>query len=243
MCFRELWRRITTSQRTREREAAAQRECALKEDFARRTQALESQILLLRAENRALLNSVLGIAGIPPIMVTDPPDLFFARTAPPNLHDGAHPSALSSRQRADVWPDERSAVGVGDDARKKIPRTASRAPENRENSNSAQDSARDDSSHNNCGQENGAASPSTIAANETSGHGFSRAVRAAHDNGALAPEASAAEAVAVRRKPSARLKACPNLRPPMRRRSWHQIYRMLELESSRRKADDQRGTT
>ncbi len=84
MFLQTAWQRITKSRRTREREAAAQyervhREGALRDDFARRTHALESQIAQahaencrLRAENRALLNSVLGIAGIPPVIVADP---------------------------------------------------------------------------------------------------------------------------------------------------------------------------
>ena len=33
------------------------------------TQALEAEVARLRAENRALLNSILGIAGVPPIVV------------------------------------------------------------------------------------------------------------------------------------------------------------------------------
>ena len=83
--LREIWDHISTARRAREREAAAQyervhREGALRDDFARRTHALEAQIAplhaeidRLRAENRALLNSVLGIAGIPPVIVADPP--------------------------------------------------------------------------------------------------------------------------------------------------------------------------
>jgi hypothetical protein len=70
-------------------------------------------------------------------------------------HNPANSPALSSRQRAGVWPDaplasrtvlrdEGSAVPVGDEMKKQIPRTASRAPENRGNSNTARDSARDD---------------------------------------------------------------------------------------------------
>ena len=86
----ERWTSIVRSRRTREREAAAaaqyervQREGALRDDFARRTHAFEAQIAQahaencrLRAENRALLNSVLGIAGIPPVIVAEPPPTF-----------------------------------------------------------------------------------------------------------------------------------------------------------------------
>ena len=35
------------------------------------TQALEADVARLRAENRALLNSILGVAGVPPIVVAE----------------------------------------------------------------------------------------------------------------------------------------------------------------------------
>ena len=35
------------------------------------TRALEADVVRLRAENRALLNSILGIAGVPPVVVAD----------------------------------------------------------------------------------------------------------------------------------------------------------------------------
>ena len=217
MPIRMLLQRLITTPRKREREAAAQRECALRQDFARRTHALESQILLLRAENRALLNSVLGIAGIPPIMVTDPAELPFAPATPRDLYGGAHTSALSSRQRAEVWPDEGSAFCVGDDAQKQIPRTASRAPEKLGNSNSARDFAQDaDGGSRSAGVP--PANPSDASADPTG----------RQDAGAMkAPHARNRDRIIA----------------PMRRRSWHQIYRMLEMESSRRKTDEPHGTT
>jgi hypothetical protein len=46
---RELWGRLTKKRYTR---------------------ALEAENMFLRAENRALLNSILGIAGLPPVSVT-----------------------------------------------------------------------------------------------------------------------------------------------------------------------------
>lgn len=57
--LRKIWLRITATRYTRALEAFAHIERALKEEIAR-----------LRAENRALLNSILGISGIPPIIVT-----------------------------------------------------------------------------------------------------------------------------------------------------------------------------
>jgi hypothetical protein len=38
---------------------------------SRYVQALETEILRLRAENRALMNSILGVAGIPPVVTKD----------------------------------------------------------------------------------------------------------------------------------------------------------------------------
>lgn len=53
MRIRELWRRIRAAARARVRDDEADR--------------LRAEVGRLRAENRALLNSILGIAGIPPI--------------------------------------------------------------------------------------------------------------------------------------------------------------------------------
>jgi hypothetical protein len=53
MNVREIWRRITSRRYTR----------ALEDEIAR----LHAETDRLRAENRALLNSILGIAGLPPI--------------------------------------------------------------------------------------------------------------------------------------------------------------------------------
>jgi hypothetical protein len=56
--IRTLWQRITARRDTRAREASAHMELELRAEIAR-----------LRAENRALLNSILGIAGVPPLPV------------------------------------------------------------------------------------------------------------------------------------------------------------------------------
>lgn len=48
MTLREWWRRVMSSKYTRQ---------------------LEADVARLRGENRALLNSILGIAGVPPVMV------------------------------------------------------------------------------------------------------------------------------------------------------------------------------
>ena len=58
--LRNLWRRLTTNRRARTLETELARERA-----ANAEQGIE--ITRLRAENRALLNSILGIAGVPPV--------------------------------------------------------------------------------------------------------------------------------------------------------------------------------
>lgn len=49
MLIRDLWRRISRTRYTR---------------------SLEAEVARLRVENQALLNSILGIAGVPPILVS-----------------------------------------------------------------------------------------------------------------------------------------------------------------------------
>jgi hypothetical protein len=193
----KFWRRIMTSRRTRELEASGQRECALKEEFARRAHALESQILLLRAENRALLNSVLGIAGIPPIIVTNPAELPYATATPREVNASAAPGSPVGAQHAvpgaDTWHDDAHPANVPG---------AALPPSNEEHDPPGETSA-----------PNSAALPSTIA-----GHSGAMPLRKQHRNAAAANDG--------------------RIVAPMRRRSWHQIYRTLELESSRRKAQD-----
>lgn len=130
MTVREIWRRITTTRYARVLEA----------DVARQGAEIER----LRAENRALLNSILGIAGIPPIAVTVPDPVI----------------------------------------------------------------------------------------EKTSGHACKRAIDQPANAAPSAAEASGAKARAM--GVAARLKPCPDVAVPLRRRSWHQISRMFEFESARK---------
>lgn len=61
MSLHEIWRRMTTSRYTRALEAGVERRDL---ELGRE----RAEIRRLRAENRALLNSILGIAGIPPVI-------------------------------------------------------------------------------------------------------------------------------------------------------------------------------
>jgi hypothetical protein len=139
---REIWRRITSTNYTR----------ALESEIAH----ARAEIVLLRAENRAPLNSILGIAGIPPI-----PQPTFTAPSPAAGHSGS-PTQYSGGDESLSTPTSSS------------PQTA--APSD---SSSRQSETRNDSH---------------------------------------LPTSSA----------GARLAA------PIRRRSWHQINRMLEIESARK---------
>jgi hypothetical protein len=47
------------------------RELVTRATSSKYTRAMEAEVGRLRAENRALLNSILGIAGVPPVVVAD----------------------------------------------------------------------------------------------------------------------------------------------------------------------------
>ncbi len=142
-----------------------QRIAAFFDARARRTQyarSLELEIFRLRAENRALLNSILGLAGIPPIPLPTftPPSPAAGHSESPTLSSG------------------------GDES---LSRPTSSSPQTAPQSDSSprQSGTRNDSS------------PSPTS-------------------------------------PTRQLAAPSTLSPIRRRRSWHQINRMLELESAKK---------
>ena len=119
------------------------------------TSALERDVARLRAENRALLNSILGIAGVPPIVVA-----------------------------AD---DPAASAVVGFGAEK-------------------------------------------TSSDSLPGHAVENGGRTA----ARVENASVASASAIgQREPIGR--GMKSVATPMRRRSWHQVYRMLEIDAARKK--------
>jgi hypothetical protein len=81
MTLRQVWQRITTTRYTR---------------------ALEAEVARLRAENRALLNSILGIAGVPPLpVVAAPPSTSSLSAAAPIGADVASPTPpVAAKQSA-----------------------------------------------------------------------------------------------------------------------------------------------
>jgi len=67
MNLAEMWRRLTTSRHARTLETELARERAANAEQGTEVARQGAEIIRLRAENRALLNSILGIAGVPPV--------------------------------------------------------------------------------------------------------------------------------------------------------------------------------
>jgi hypothetical protein len=137
MNIHDIWRRITATRYTR---------------------GLEAEVGRLRAENRALLNSILGIAGVPPITVALPADADVAQVFRPE--DVLKPKGLACKEVSYINPSYRGT----------------------------------EASHADVPLENSARGLKRVR-NKVPGEGVT----------------------------------------PMRRRSWHQIYRMLEIDSARKK--------
>lgn len=87
MTLRDIWRRLAP---------------------ARYTRALESEVDRLRAENRALLNSILGIAGIPPIPVTTDSVLAGQQHIDPKEDSGSNRASSLENQ-----PGRKAKTGAG----------------------------------------------------------------------------------------------------------------------------------
>ena len=102
MNLAEIWRRLTTTRRARTLEAELTRERAPNAEQGIEVARQGAEIIRLRAENRALLNSILGIAGVPPVSVSLD-DLAATQiqnaTPPPAARARNH-----SRQRANATP-------------------------------------------------------------------------------------------------------------------------------------------
>jgi hypothetical protein len=120
MHIREFWHRLTTTRHARTLEAELARERAANAEQG-------TEITRLRAENRALLNSILGIAGVPPLPATEadladvhsspssgtgtpacapslgrnPPDLGSCTTSRPRANSTPHVAAPTRRRS---WP-------------------------------------------------------------------------------------------------------------------------------------------
>ena len=109
MQIHKIWRRLTTTRHTRtlEAELVLERAVIVRLDAVIAQQGAEinqqgTEIARLRGENRALLNSILGIAGVPPVAASLD-DLAATQsqnaTPPPAAHTANH-----SRPRANATP-------------------------------------------------------------------------------------------------------------------------------------------
>jgi hypothetical protein len=100
--LRNLWQRLTTN---------------------KYVQALEAEVERLRAENRALMNSILGIAGIPPVVTQGSEGAKAASVSvPATASNTAAKTTAPLRRRS--WQQINKALEV-EAARKKEPETKS----------------------------------------------------------------------------------------------------------------------
>jgi uncharacterized coiled-coil protein SlyX len=127
MNLAEIWRRLTTTRYTRalEVELALERAVVTRLDTVIAQQGIEidkqdAEISRLRAENRALLNSILGIAGVPPVSASldDLAATQSQNATPPSVARARIQPRTSPRQRAAV-PGRKSTAASNSIPRKK----------------------------------------------------------------------------------------------------------------------------
>lgn len=161
-----LWQRIMATRCAHALEDRARTESTLQDEIAR----LRADVDRLRGENRALLNSILGIAGVPPILV-GPPDRQLVESA---SSIATPPEPLPARRHSESSP---RSSGDGESL-----------------------------------------SPAPPPGENASGRDFPGASRPRNDS--RHPDSPARQVAA-----------------PLRRRSWHQFNRMLEVQSARKSSD------
>lgn len=71
-----------------------------------------AELARLRAENRALLNSILGIAGIPPVLVDTPPPDFAALPSSVSLPAKCHSESAAADDESRSTPSHPSSIGA-----------------------------------------------------------------------------------------------------------------------------------
>lgn len=81
-------------------------------------QALEAEVERLRAENRALMNSILGIAGVPPVTAQGEPTAAVSSPAKTNGQSPSTAAAVPVRKRS--WQQVNRALEI-EAAKKKEP--------------------------------------------------------------------------------------------------------------------------
>jgi hypothetical protein len=206
--LRNLWRSLTTTRRARTLEAEIVRERAANAEQG-------TEIARLRAENRALLNSILGIAGIPPLPATEA-DLAAVQSSP---YSGTGPAGRRDGENdacAPLLSQNPSDLG---------PRTESHAMNAR---GQAEASSTEDSS-------DAAASDS-----RTAGVSSAPLPLGLQRTEMLEQQQNPNSKTPARRRryedhsTNPARSTTPHVAAPTRRRSWPQIHRLLEFESAQK---------
>ena len=216
MPLHKIWHRLTTTRyvRTLEADLALERAVIARLDAAIAEQGIEiakqdAEIARLRAENRALLNSILGIAGVPPLPATE-----------------ADLAAVQSSLRA------ASISSVG--ARHAVPEraTSTHVPSvhNRATAGSASPAA---------ALANGTIQPSSIAGHGSAVPLVTDTPAADFRTAGVSPAplplvAKQARGAPVANHSRSRANQTQHVAAPTRRRSWPQIHRLLEFESAQK---------
>jgi hypothetical protein len=113
MRIAHIWRRLTTTPYARILETELARERAAYAEQGIEVARQGAEIIRLRAENRALLNSILGIAGVPPVSASlDDLAATQSQTTPPSVartanHSRSRPNAtphVAAPTRRRSWP-------------------------------------------------------------------------------------------------------------------------------------------
>jgi uncharacterized coiled-coil protein SlyX len=241
----EFWRRLTTTHRARTLEA----ELALERAVVTRLDAVIAQqgaeITRLRAENRALLNSILGIAGIPPLSATEA-DLAAVQAAThaasisvgarhiedPALFRGAVPERATSTHTPSTY----NRATSGSESWADTPMNGTIQPSSMAGHGSAVPLLTE----------------STAADFRTAGVSPAPLPLGLHRTEMLEQQQNPNSKTPARRRryeerspgtrtanhSRPRANATPHVAAPTRRRSWPQIHRLLEFESAQKEKRD-----
>jgi hypothetical protein len=121
MHIREFWRRLTTTRyaRTLEAELGVERTVVALQDAEINRQ--DAEIARLRDENRAMLNSILGIAGVPPLPASldDLAAVQASLDADAPLHSNSPSPVARSATRSQSRPRANSALHVAPPMRRR----------------------------------------------------------------------------------------------------------------------------
>jgi hypothetical protein len=238
MQIAHIWRRLTTTRRARTLEAELARERAANAEQG-------TEITRLRAENRALLNSILGIAGVPPLPATEA-DLAAvqASTHAASISVGARHvedpalfrGAVPERARSTHTPSTYNRATSGSESWADTPVNGTIQPSSMAGHGSAVPLLTE----------------STAADFRTAGVSPAPLPLGLHRTEMLEQQQNPNSKTPARRRryeehspgtrtanhPRSRANSTPHVAAPTRRRSWPQIHRLLEFESAQKEKRD-----